>query len=324
MRLTIGLLTAAAAAALAATPAAASAAPLPHAPFAWENVPAGPGLGLPTGRPSELVLDADGDGRPDRVVADYRAGVVTFLATGATTTAWAPYAWTLATGDLNGDGHPDVVAGTAETTSESGEIDLARTLLGDGKGGFTQGPTLPARSGIAAVAIGDFDGDGHQDVALASSRGTVATYLGDGAGGLAPSPYPLGATLQNAERITARDYDGDGRVDLGVTAGDGGPGQVLLNRARPGYRLPSATGPARCFRSGRAHIVVRGSDVTQVGFQLDGTGPMWDRFGPNTPGGGFLLSLGTKGLKRGTHRVTASVTYGNGQFATLKVTLRRC
>jgi hypothetical protein len=109
-----------------------------------------------------------------------------------------------------------------------------------------------------------------------------------------------------------------------VASSAGGPGQVLLNRARPGYRVPSATGPSRCLRSGRAHVVVRGTDVTQAIFQLDGRSPMWTRTRPNTPGGGFLLSLGTKGLARGTHRVTASVSYGNGQFAALKVTLRRC
>ena len=61
--------------------------------------------------------------------------------------------------DLDRDGNADLVEldGTA-----------IRTLFGNGAGGWTAGPTLPARNTPWNAALGDVDGDGFADIALCS------------------------------------------------------------------------------------------------------------------------------------------------------------
>ena len=71
-------------------------------------------------------------------------------------------------------------------------------LLGNGTGEFTAAPASPLSVGAEpeSVAVGDFNGDGKPDLAIANSGGnTVTVLLGAGAGEftVAPgSPYPVG------------------------------------------------------------------------------------------------------------------------------------
>ncbi|HEX8699135.1 MAG TPA: VCBS repeat-containing protein [Myxococcaceae bacterium] len=95
-------------------------------------------------------------------------------------------------------------------------------------------PLAPRRfyAGVApeALALGDFNGDGKTDVAVANlgrgftsdyvrAPGSVVVVLNDGAGGLtAPTfMYPL----IGSDRLAVADMDGDGRQDLLVGARDG-------------------------------------------------------------------------------------------------------
>jgi len=69
-----------------------------------------------------------------------------------------------AVGDIDGDGTLDAVACTIEG---GGELQL---LMGDGTGQFTAAAALPA-PGCMLVAVGDFNGDGLGDVAVADGEG---------------------------------------------------------------------------------------------------------------------------------------------------------
>jgi hypothetical protein len=74
--------------------------------------------------------------------------------------------------DFNGDGKLDLaVANSGDNT-----ITL---LLGDGRGGFTPSMGSPFAAGTqpASVAVGDFNGDGKLDLAVANSGGGVAVLL---------------------------------------------------------------------------------------------------------------------------------------------------
>ena len=87
----------------------------------------------------------------------------------------------VAIGDLNGDGKPDLV--TATYGSQPSDPPFVGVLLGNGDGFFA----APAYYGTGAfprsVAIGDLNGDGKPDLAVANFRsGTVSVLRNTGGG----------------------------------------------------------------------------------------------------------------------------------------------
>src|SRR6266404_2734207 len=85
----------------------------------------------------------------------------------------------LATGDINGDGFPDIVA-----ASHFGRV---QTLLSDGKGGFTE-KILRREDGYVAAQLADLDGDGYLDLILVGyEKAGLEIYLGDGTGNWKPT-----------------------------------------------------------------------------------------------------------------------------------------
>ena len=112
----------------------------------------------------------------------------------------------IAVGDFNGDGIPDLAVGGYGTT----------VLLGNGDGTFTA--TASPAAGVAPVSIvvGDFNGDGIPDLAEANYyNGTVTVLLGNGDGTFtAMSKSP--ATGQYPDSIAVGDFNRDGILDLAV------------------------------------------------------------------------------------------------------------
>jgi hypothetical protein len=189
------------------------------------------------GEPTALVVtDADGDGDTDvlaavrtgndRQVATYRNdGTGSFAAPTLSSLAFTTDTATpvhLAAGDLDGDGDDDVVATDLTQITRPGGSDMiegtvAIVGLNDGTGAFTPaGP--PVEAGYAGIAraltpaLADLDEDGHLDLALGGPR-SVATLLGDGAGGLAPPRISEVPDTRGIDLVTPADVDGDGHVD---------------------------------------------------------------------------------------------------------------
>jgi hypothetical protein len=69
----------------------------------------------------------------------------------------------LAMGDLNGDGHLDLVVALFESS------DIV-SYLGDGTGSFTEDLVDSTVSNPVGVAVGDIDGDGDIDLAVIRQR----------------------------------------------------------------------------------------------------------------------------------------------------------
>ena len=83
-----------------------------------------------------------------------------------------------AVGDFNGDGIQDLAV--ADVSGNAVTI-----LLGNGSGGFTATAASPITVGSVPLAVvaGDFNHDGHQDIAVANQGdSTVTVLLGNGAG----------------------------------------------------------------------------------------------------------------------------------------------
>src|SRR5258708_4884435 len=74
----------------------------------------------------------------------------------------------VAVGDFNGDGLLDLaVANQGSTDIQGSEIVLV--FLGNGDGTFQDPLTLTAQSHPSSVAVGDFNGDGVQDLAVTNA-----------------------------------------------------------------------------------------------------------------------------------------------------------
>lgn len=110
--------------------------------------------------------------------------------------------------DLNHDGVLDLVATMMEKP---------KVWLSDGEGKWeesSQGIPYPPYEGqYWGLALGDVNGDGHQDLALARITGSPELYLGDGKGAWQPSSNGL-AVIQSTWGIALGDLDKDGNTDL--------------------------------------------------------------------------------------------------------------
>jgi len=149
----------------------------------------------------------------------------------------------LAVGDLEPDGHPDVVTGYGG--SSGGAVNVLH--------GTTAGlPDVPAESfasvaGLAQLAIGDFDGDGRNDVLAATGYGRAVVHPGDGAGNLrAPQDVPLvgyrNPATATSVQLAVADLDGNGSRDAVVVDQVNQLVEVLRNTVAA-YVPPKNGGP---------------------------------------------------------------------------------
>jgi hypothetical protein len=166
-----------------------------------------------------VVGDLNADGKEDLAIQNRKSGLGSQLSlrlgigNGTFTSGLdkATNAENLAISDFNSDQKEDLVFGTGGTPA--GGI-----LLGAGLATFTAGAdiALPGLAGISrGWAAGDFNGDGHQDIAASLyDKAQVSVRLGKGDGTFGGGPdLPVG-TKPGA--LAIGDLEGDGDQDLVV------------------------------------------------------------------------------------------------------------
>jgi hypothetical protein len=128
--------------------------------------------------------------------------------------------WGIASGDLDQDGHADVVTANSAVSSLS-------VHFGAGGGAFATPLWLDTGEGPRGVTIADADGDGHLDLVVAEhgpgfqSSGVVSVFRGDGERGFAARvPCTVGRW---PEEVAVGDLTGDGLPELAVACGDAPP-----------------------------------------------------------------------------------------------------
>jgi hypothetical protein len=108
------------------------------------------------------------------------------------------------------------------------------------------------------VILADLDGDGHLDAATANYYGLVSLLKGNGDGTFQPVDAPMfGGTYYDAYQLVARDFNGDGRLDLAVAAYGANRLYVLLNRGGDFGDFETASG----YNPGGNPIGVAAADV---------------------------------------------------------------
>lgn len=184
------------------------------------------------------LADANADGYLDAAITDYNGDRVVLLAGGpeglmlADTVVYdLNRAKSLAWGDLDGDGDPDLV-----TVAWSSQVAVS---LNEG-GTFAPEFYLPSGGNRGeAVVLEDFNGDGNLDIAVAYSSGQeVRCWLGPDFG-VPTSVGGLGAALD----LAAADADADGDLDVYVAAYGADGVTVLLNDGAGNFTAGSGTGP---------------------------------------------------------------------------------
>ena len=171
--------------------------------------------------------DFNGDGKPDLAVAN-STGIAVLLGEGdgafqtAINTGAGPSPQSLAVGDFNGDGTLDMavanfgewVNGAQTYTNSSVSV-----LLGKGGGTFQTAVNYDAGGRSRFVAVGDFNGDGKPDLAVASGLGNVSVLLGNGDGSFGSAVnYSAGSV---PESIALGDFNADGKLDFAVANAEG-------------------------------------------------------------------------------------------------------
>jgi Bacterial Ig-like domain (group 3)/FG-GAP-like repeat/FG-GAP repeat len=231
-------------------------------PAAGSPVPAG------TGSTFVTVGKFNADGVQDLAIANFESNNITVLlgngsggftpaAGSPVTVGMQPHGVTV--GDFNGDGKQDLAVVNAGSNNVT-------VLLGNGSGGFAPAAGSPVTVGTfpLSVAVGDFNGDGIQDLAIANSTSAnVVVLLGNGSGGFAPasgSPFPAG---KGAGSVAVGDFNGDGIEDLATANQIDGTVTVLIGNGSGGF-TPAGSGP---FSAGGSPSSVMVGDFNRDGFQ---------------------------------------------------------
>jgi hypothetical protein len=311
-------------------PAEASFAPAAGSPFAAGG-----------GTQSMAIGDLNFDGRPDLVVANFSDDTLTVLrgngSGGFTPAPGAAVATgdgpaSVAIGDLNADGRPDLAV--ANLLSDNVSV-----LLGTASGnGFAPATPVAAGDGPRTVAIADLNGNGRLDIVVSNENsGNVSIALGNGSGGFAAaagSPLSTGA----GRSVTVGDLNGDGRPDLAVPVagfelvtlltGNGSGGFTsAVDHEVPTGSLPSSVAIGDLNHDGNADLAIANEDSNNVsvllgngsgGFAVDPGSPFAAGDGPVALASADLNADGHPDLAvadSGSDGVTVLNGDGSGGFA---------
>ncbi len=222
------------------------------------------------------LVDLTGNGKLDMVGGD-NSNHVLFVAMGnGDGTFQTPITWTaidgdqsMAIADMNGDGRPDVVLGIPDGVA---------VFLNDGTGNIFDNGTYYFFAhnfdSIGGLTVGDFNGDGHPDVAVTDYEGKgVYIYLNNGDGTLAtPTRYnnPIAA---DSGGIVTGDFNNDGKLDLVVGYDGTTDVGLLLGNGDGTFQAPSmidtsiAAGPlvaADFDQDGNLDLAMSASDAAVI------------------------------------------------------------
>ena len=148
----------------------------------------------------------------------------------------------IAVSDVNQDGKNDLAVANygSGLGSADGGISI---LLNNGAGGFSTLPPIAAGINPRSIVAGDFNNDGHPDLAVlnyVSGSCCISSFatilLGDGSGSFTAAGPPL-AVGNVASALASGDFNNDGKTDLAATLLNSV--SVLLGNGAGGFSAPT-------------------------------------------------------------------------------------
>ena len=225
-----------------------------------------------------FIVDIDGDGKPDVVTLDQGSanhkisilrnlgvvdGITTNSFAAAVDLAGADTGETLAVGDLDGDGKPDLVAGsyTGRTIAVYRNTSVAGSITTNS---FAAPVVFSIGASVHTIALGDMDGDGKPDVALVTESPSSLVLFKNLTTPGSFTASSLGPQLNfasgdNAIGVAIGDLNGDGRPEVAFGNQYDGTVEIYQNI------IPLGTAPVITTQPANQTVTLGGTATFGVG-----------------------------------------------------------
>ncbi|UCG04782.1 MAG: VCBS repeat-containing protein, partial [Desulfobacterales bacterium] len=219
------------------------------------------------------------------------------------------------TGDVNGDGHMDIIAANATSETQGG----IQVWLGNGKGGWLNESGPSAQGRYMDVVVADFNGDRALDLVGAGwgTHGALRLWLGDGGGN-----WSAASIISHGHfyRISIGDVNGDGNSDLLAGSYRAGP-QILLGDGKGNFLKMAGPAEEESFwavlpvdldRDGKVDILA--SSINQHGILAwrNKGNDQWEIFQGQFPSSGNYYEMVSADLNGDGHLDICAASSGEG------------
>jgi hypothetical protein len=175
--------------------------------------------------PVNVPNDFNGDGVPDIILQDAGGNLAAWLMSGddllqgvflSPSTTGDPAWKVIASADFNGDGKPDLLLqykdGTLAVWYMNGTTLVSSAFVN---------PSNTGNPDWHAVAVADFNKDGHPDILLQNTDGTLAVWYMNGITLNTVAPLVPASSGSVWHAVTAADFNNDGNIDIIFQHDDG-------------------------------------------------------------------------------------------------------
>ena len=232
----------------------------------------------------------------------------------------------LTSGSFNGDDGRDLV-------SIGGDLDLVTVMFANPEPGFWGFPALALSASPGGSALGDFDGDGRDDLVVSNGDKPILSFFsGQAGGGFAITPTDIPLTFFPGP-VAVLDTDDDPEPELAILDGSGGQVHIADYISGQGFSIVSqtATGASPFFILSRDFDIDGFEDLLVVTREVDEVRILYGAGGHSFPSQGSLglantavwvsaLDLNADGLADlamtdGINRVWTTLNQGDRTFA---------